>query len=75
MPYKGFCDSCHYQVSVNFVKDRAIISHDGWDGEIVLTRNGISDDLVICRACLRSLLTEGTIRPKSGTHEDLIPIL
>lgn len=64
MPYKMFCDRCGYETSENFVSNRAIISFDGWNAEIMLAHGGAYNQGILCEDCLRILLAEGSLSPK-----------
>ena len=64
MPHKMFCDRCCSETSENFVSNRAIISLEGWNAEIMLAHGGAYNQGILCEDCLRRLLNEGSLCPK-----------
>jgi hypothetical protein len=68
MPLKMFCDRCEEETQENYVSNRGIVSLDGWKATIMLAQNGASNHGILCKTCLRYILSQGPISQEQPTY-------
>ena len=63
MSRKTFCDVCDKELTRNMVGDRLIVTIGEFTAEVIISKNGTSNDGDLCYDCLMSLLNTKPKRP------------